>query len=224
MSKKDLRHLIMSFITVALTAAMPVCAQEKSGNGISAIGIHTNLLTMIGQAPSIGVDIRWAGRWQAGITGSYGDWGKLTHGKDVLRLRNALTGECRYYISAMHRSPVSDGYSVTPFRGCYLGVDGTYFRYDNGCRNPCREGNGYAVGPLVGYTFNLYSDSRRTNMPLSIDIAIGAGFVHTSYNKYEWYEPKGMNMILGTDADNKFGITHAKLSLVYHFNLKTHKN
>lgn len=178
------------------------------------LGVRTNLATAALQAPSLGVDLQWNQSWQVTAGFAYGDWGQLKNGSDAIRLRDAVWVEGRHYFHV-------GNYSGQDFQGLYLGLSATHFRIDNGNKTPAREGSGYGVGPVVGYTFALTKNADSCLAPFTVDLGIGAGFRHCDYNMYEWYEPKQQNRWLGRDKSNNLGLTHAEISIVYHFNLLT---
>lgn len=123
--------------------------------------------------------------------------------------------EVRRYFQAEHHSSdierAADEVSGLPFHSLYLALGARYLKFDHHLFSDIgREGVAYTAGPTVGYTFFL---PRRW----TVDAAIGAGYVYKDYNRYSWYKAAQQNRLLNQKSNHSFGITHAEVSLVYHF-------
>lgn len=182
------------------------------------LGLRTNLLAWACGSASLGADLQWGTRWQAGIDGSIalksapdGGWTEGPH--------FAVSGagvELRRYFNALHRS--SDARKQNPngeglsHHGPYLALGARYLNFDvlRDSRAIGREGNIITAGLTLGYTFCLPAH-------FTVDAALGAGYLHKDYNRYTWYAPALQNRFLGDKNTNALGLTHAEVSVVYHF-------
>lgn len=200
MNKKRLLYTTVLTATVLMAVATTsACAQSTT------LGIRTNLLSWTVLSPSLGVDLQWGTRWQAGIDGSIGLSSTNPDGGTAKYARiSSIGAQVRRYIGA----------SAT-HSGLFVGASARHMHVNyklkkNGIG---REGSVNTIGITGGYTMKLGG-------AFSADAAIGAGYLHRYYNRYEWYVPQQQNRLVDRRNKGALGITHAELSLVYNFNLK----
>ena len=95
-----------------------------------------------------------------------------------------------------------------PWHGMYVGViaGGGWYDLENG--DPGYYGEGLMTGLSFGYMWPVGRN-------LSLEAAIGAGYVYTRYKEYEYLD--GHHLYMRTKALNYFGPIKAKLSIVWRF-------
>lgn len=220
--EKTRKEIFGKQMAAAKTAAKTVCAllllltTAPATAQIQNIGVRTNLLSWAVASPALGVDVQWNRRWQATLDGHISLLSDDPDNGNARYLRMSGVGvEVRRYFQTEHYSTdiprtMNEG---LPFHGAYLALSARYLKFDHLLLTDTgREGIAYTAGATVGYTFFL--PCRWT-----VDAAIGAGYVYKDYNRYKWYNPTHQNRLLGTKSTNSFGLTHAEVSLVYHFKL-----
>lgn len=205
-------------IVVGLMMALPGKAQQGASEDKVAFGVRTNVVTWALGAPGIGVDIRFADRWQVGVDGAYGSW-ELSADSDGVRVTTAGVQVRRYFrpFGTQHVGADMDGDGVrytSWSRGWFVGLDARYTHYNDQffIQTGGTEGDAITAGLIGGYSFALSKDGR-----WGVDALLGLGFVHKEYDEYEWYAPVQMNRITGSDEKNKFGLTTAEISITYKF-------
>lgn len=235
MNRKEIT--IAAALLLLLLGTAPATAQVKN------IGLRTNLLSWAMASPALGVDVQWNNRWQATLDGHISLMSDDPDNGHARYLRVSGAGaEVRRYFETEHHSTdirrssatgsstatsigtvtsigtatnsstaTSIGNTGLPFHGAYLALGARYLKFDHLLFSDTgREGIAYTAGLTVGYTFFL--PARWT-----VDAAIGAGYRYKDYTRYEWYKPVLQNRFLNEKSNHSFGITHAEVSLVYHF-------
>lgn len=214
-------------IAALLLLLAPATAQAQVQScPIDRIGVRTNLASWVLASPSLGVDVQWGGRWQATLDGHLSLLSTNRGGGHARYPRlSGFGAEVRRYFGrdlrgvdllglGVLRSPLLG--SDDAYRGLYLALDARYTQFD--CLPASavgREGIAYTVG----YTLALPSLWGLNTENWTVDAAIGIGYVYRDLNRYAWYAPARQNRLLGAENGSAFGVTHAELSLVYHFNL-----
>lgn len=169
---------------------------------IEYIGMRTNLVPLRMLSPSLGADIQIAGRWQASIDGHVS---LLNKEGDYLQISGVGAEGRRYFNAATSGDMLS---------GPYIGVSTRYMKYNDQLLSTLgRDGWHYTAGVTGGYTFPLFSN-------FSLDLGLGLGYVHTDFERYEYYAPTSESRFTGRKIKNSFGITQLELSVAYHFDLK----
>lgn len=205
-------------LLIGLCLALSGKAQESASASKVAVGLRTNLVTWTLGAPGIGVDIRFADCWQVGIDGAYGGW-DLSEDSDGVRVTTAGVQVRRYFrpFGTQHVGADMDGDGVhytSWSHGWFVGLDARYTHYNDQffIHTGGTEGDALTAGLIGGYSFALSRDGR-----WGVDALLGLGFVHKTYDKYEWYAPVLMNRFIGSGEKNKFGLTTAEVSITYKF-------
>jgi hypothetical protein len=210
MKKKT--NIFRTLALAALVVAGAAVPTVRSAAQVDHIGVRTNALTWTMLSPSLGLDVQWGGRWQATADGHL----SLIGAKDDLIKMSGAGGELRRYFSKAYHSADNDAASAgqgRAYHGPYIGIGGRYLKYDDRMLHaPSRDGSMITAGITAGYTFSLPGQ-------WTIDTSIGLGYVHNDYSSYEWYAPRQVNRFVSSEICNRFGLTSAEVSLVYHFNL-----
>lgn len=213
-----MRKKIGLALLMGLMMSLPGVAQEASNEKV-AIGVRTNLVTWAIGAPGIGLDVRFAQRWQVGIDGAYGNWA-LNGESEGVRITTAGLQARRYFrtFGTPHvgRDVNGDGKReyTSLSRGAFVGLDVRYYHYNQTWFSHVggSEGDAITAGIIGGYSFVLSKDGR-----WGVDALLGLGFVHKDYVDYEWYSPAQLNRITYPNVKNKFGLTTAEVSFTYKF-------
>ena len=189
-----IRSLALAALIAAGAAAPAVNASAQIN--IDNVGVRTNALTWAMLSPSLGVDMQFNNRWQAGIDGNISPM-EATNGMAMI---SGAGVEVRRYFN--------ESYS-----GFYTGATTRYLDYnDRMLHDTPRDGKMITIGVLGGYSFKLKG-------PWSLDTSLGLGYVHDDYTEYKWYAPKTINRMIAKNVVNRFGITSAEVSFVYSFNI-----
>jgi len=230
MKMKQKQHLLRLALAIVLGAGIanaPARAQNTAEQVIPAavlpaaaapetaptgFSLRTNLLLWAFGSPSLGLDLTFGSRWQAGIDGSYGNW-HLSHTSNAARLTTAGV-QLRRYFRSFQTPHTGRGSYRSNSRGLYLGVDLRYTHFNEQLLTPDtgREGDLLTAGLLLGYSFTL-----GTNGQWALDTALGLGYIHKDYDRYAWYNPAGMNRRIGSRNTDAFGLTTLEAALVYRF-------
>lgn len=197
---KKQMNIIRMFAIAALMATGSIFTAVQAQ--IENIGVRTNLVPLRMMSPSLGADIQIAGRWQASIDGHIS---LLNKDGDYLHIAGVGAEGRRYFNAAS---------SGDLLYGPYIGVSTRYLKYNDQLLSTLgRDGWHYTAGVTGGYTFPMFSN-------FSFDLGLGLGYVHTDFERYEYYAPHNENRLTGRKIKNSFGITQVELSVAYHFNLK----
>ena len=211
--------------------AQPAAQAENPAGRHSTLrpGLRTNLLAWACSSASLGIDLRWGTRWQAGIDGSIALKSAPADGWQSAP-RFAVSGagaEVRRYFNALYRSVDTrrlsgngdnngggsgNGGNGLSHHGPYLALNVRYLKFDF-LRNEHatgREGTLLTAGITLGYTFCL-------TRHLTLDAALGAGYIHQDYNRYQWYAPAARNRFISHQNGNTLGLTQAEVSVAYGF-------
>lgn len=206
-------------VLMGLWAGSPARAQVSAADDGIEWGLRSNVLTWVLGAPGIGVDVSFAGRWQAGIDGAYGSW-DLSHDCEGLRITTAGVQVRRYFrpFGTPHVGRDVNGDGVRQYgsrsRGWFLGLDARYTHWNEQffTAGGGTEGDALTAGVVAGYSFVLSRDGR-----WGVDALLGVGFVHREYDDYVWYAPAAMNRLTDSHDKNQFGLTTAEVSFTYKF-------
>ena len=213
MKMKTTAIRIMFLAAFVLAGSHAVHAQKAAETTATALrpGLRTNLLAWACGSASLGADLQWGTRWQAGIDGSIalktapdGGW----TGSNKLAVSSVGAEVRRYFGIPRH----STGGKSSAHQGLYLGLGTRYLKFDclKDAQATGREGTILTAGLILGYTFRLPAR-------FTMDIAAGAGYLHKDYNRYTWYEPARQNRFLNSKTTNAARLTHAEISVAYHF-------
>ena len=213
-----MRKKIVLVLLMGLMMSLPGMAQETSNEKV-AIGVRTNLVTWAIGAPGIGLDVRFANRWQIGIDGAYGNW-DLNGESEGVRITTSGLQARRYFRTFgtpyVGRDVNGDGKQeyTSLSRGAFVGLDVRYYHYNQTWFSHVggSEGDAITAGMIGGYSFVLSKDGR-----WGVDALLGLGFVHKDYVDYEWYSPAQLNRITYPNVKNQFGLTTAEVSFTYKF-------
>ena len=220
-----MKKMIAMALFMGLMMSFPGKAQEASSEKV-ALDVRTNLMTWAFGAPGIGIDVRFANRWQVGIDGAYGNW-DLDGEREGFRITTSGLQARRYFrpFGTQHvgRDLNGDGkHEYTSYsRGAFVGLDARYYHYNQTFFSQVggSEGDVITAGIIGGYSFALSKDGR-----WGVDALLGLGFVHNDYVDYEWYAPAQLNRITYPNVKNNFGLTTAEVSVTYKFLLVSAKN
>lgn len=207
-NKSKIRMFLFTVFMAAGTTFGTIQAQN--------LGVRSNILTLATLSPSLGVDIQFAGRWQAGIDGHTGLLGKCA---DYLQMSGAGFEMRRYFFNPYHSADINTETNGegSSFHGPYMGINTRYLKYNDQMRNSCpRDGWFYTAGVTVGYTFWLPRN-------WTVDLGVGAGYVHKDYKDYDYYVPHDKYRLINNRITNRFGLTNAELSVAYHFSIGNNK-
>ena len=208
-----MRKKIVLALLMGLMISLPGMAQETSNEKV-AIGVRTNLVTWAIGAPGIGLDVRFANRWQIGIDGAYGNW-DLNGESEGVRITTSGLQARRYFrtFGTPHVGRDVNG-DTSLSRGAFVGLDVRYYHYNQTWFSHVggSEGDAITAGMIGGYSFVLSKDGR-----WGVDALLGLGFVHKDYVDYEWYSPAQLNRITYPNVKNQFGLTTAEVSFTYKF-------
>ena len=212
-------NIIRSLALAALIAAGAATPAVNASAQIEHVGVRTNALTWMMLSPSLGADVQFGGRWQAGIDGHVSLIGATD---DMVKMTGAGAELRRYFCKAYTSTDIREknGGAGRSYHGLYMGISARYLKYDDRLLNkPSRDGKMMTAGLLAGYTFLLPGH-------WTVDASIGVGYVHDDYTAYEWYQPRQVNRWIESEVRNRFGLTSAEISLVYNFNIgkKTSKH
>lgn len=142
------------------------------------IGVKSNLLSDLSLTPDLGVEVQWAGRWSAGVEGSYVWLRDHTHDRHW-----RIEGGNAYL---RHWWPVTGRNNL--MTGHHLGVYGQLYTFQvqladshgfiSGTPGQNLWGKPWwACGVEYGYSINL---SGRLNL----DLTLGIGYAHGMLNRY----------------------------------------
>ena len=194
--KNKIYHLAIAALMIAGTLTPSVHAVAQMEN----VGVRTNALTWIALSPSLGFDVQLDQQWQANFD---------------LNIPIVSAGHNRIHMSGFGSE--IRRYFGPSYQGLYMGLGARYLKYNKQFNNdPGRDGKLMLLGLTGGYVFDI-------GKRWSIDTNIGLGYVQDDYSRYDWYNPRQENRLLYGNVSNRFGLTNAELSIVYHFCINGNK-
>lgn len=157
--------------------------------------LKTNLLYYGILLPNLEFEWLITPNWSVAVEGNVAWWGHYRDNKSY-RL-SVIDAEARRWIKPR-----------APWHGLYVGLiaGGGWYDLQNGGNG--KYGEGLMTGLSVGYMWPV-------TRSLSLEAAVGAGYVYTRYKEYEPFE--GHHVYLRTKDLNYFGPIKAKFSLVWRF-------
>lgn len=165
------------------------------------IGVKTNLAYWAAVAANLEVEFYFADRWSAAVEGVYTNWDMNLYKKHYAV--NELSPEVRYWF----------GRREGQYRGLYLGVYGQVGQFDYLFKNEETGNTGDYYG--VGLSLGGYLPFTRN---FGMELGLRGGWVHAgNYDRYYYEAP--LYMYKSSHTANYFGLTGAKVSLVYRFGL-----
>lgn len=157
------------------------------------LAIKTNLLYDAALLPNLEVEWRVNDKWSLALEGGVAWWGR--NSKDRLYRLAMISPEVRRWIRPR-----------TPWHGFYIGLFAGGGLYDFLKDSPGYRGEGTMGGLSVGYMWPV-------SRCLSLEAAIGAGYLYTRYKEYIPFE--GHHVYQRTKSLSYFGPLKVKFSLVW---------
>ena len=191
MMKKGMIGLLLA------TISLPLFAQK--------IAVKTNLIYDLTTTFNLGVEYRLAPRWTVDVSGNYNPF---TFSDNKKWKHWLVQPEARYWFSeAFDRHFVGAHLLGGVFNSSNINVPSflSIFPTDKGYRY---EGEMFGAGLTYGYHHVLSSR-------WSLEYAIGLGWVHSDYDKYECTH---CGDLLKSSSKDFLGVTKAAISLVYTIN------
>lgn len=199
--------LILTAIPLMAIAGKPNKTKLSSGDMGHPRMLHlrTNLLYDALLVPNVGAEFGLSDRFS--IVGNVMfDWIGSSQKQFYWRILSG-DAELRYWL----------GTDVSGFlrKGHHIGVYGALYRYDVelGSDGQMAEFN-YGGGISYGYSIPL-------NRSLSLDLALGIGYMGGKYKKYKYIE--GRYVWQSDNNRNYFGPTKAEVTLVWHLEIPKRK-
>jgi hypothetical protein len=165
------------------------------------VAVKTNLLFDVALIPNIAVEVALPGRWSAEVEGEFAWWKTANNKRNYYRIQTGGL-EVRKWL----------GKNKPALRGHFFGLYAKAGTYDV----KIKEERGYqsdfsfSTGISYGYSARL---SRRLNLEMGLSV----GYVGGKYDKYTYDTANDRYPWEGTYRLNYFGLTKAKVSLVYKF-------
>lgn len=165
------------------------------------VSVKTNLAYWAAVAANVEVEFYFAKRWSAAVEGVYTDWNMNLYKKHYAV--NEISPEIRYWTSR----------KAGQYRGLYIGVYGHVGQFDYMFKNEATGntgdyyGGGISLGGYLPFTRHF-----------GMELGLRGGFVHAGdFDRYYYDAPH--YMYKSSHSANYFGLTGAKVSLVYRFGL-----
>lgn len=165
------------------------------------VSVKTNLAYWAAVAANVEVEFYFAKRWSAAVEGVYTDWNMNLYKKHYAV--NEISPEIRYWT----------GRNEGQYRGLYIGVYGHVGQFDYMFKNETTGntgdyyGGGISLGGYLPFTRHF-----------GMELGLRCGFVHAGdFDRYYYDAPH--YMYKSSHSANYFGLTGAKVSLVYRFGL-----
>lgn len=165
------------------------------------VSVKTNLAYWAAVAANVEVEFYFAKRWSAAVEGVYTDWNMNLYKKHYAV--NEISPEIRYWT----------GRREGQYRGLYIGVYGHVGQFDYMFKNETTGntgdyyGGGISLGGYLPFTRHF-----------GMELGLRGGFVHAGdFDRYYYDAPH--YMYKSSHSANYFGLTGAKVSLVYRFGL-----
>lgn len=192
--------LLLCAAMLALLFCPPLRAQathhvQAPSSRPPRLALTANLLSWATLAPNVGAELYLAPRWSLAADASFGLW-TSSHRTHAFRSWSA-GGELRYWLHSPRGT----------FRRTHIGLSVRGGEYDDTFFGPGTRGEALMAGITLGYRFHL---PRRWQ----VDAGIGAGFIHTRYDRYRWNSRFHRYEHTGSRTRNLPGITDLHVSLV----------
>lgn len=185
--------LLLCAALLALPICLPLRGQEAPET--PRLALTANLLSWATLAPNLGAELYLGTRWSLAADASFGLW-TSSHRTHAFRSWSA-GGELRYWLNTPRRE----------FRRTHIGLSVRGGEYDDSFFGPGTRGEALLAGITLGCRFRL---PRRWQ----VDAAIGAGYIHTRYDRYRWNPRFRCYEHAGSRTRNLPGITDLHVSLV----------
>lgn len=164
------------------------------------VAVKTNLAYWAAVAANLEAEFYFAKRWSAAVEGVYTTWDMNLYKKHYAV--NEISPEVRYWV----------GRKTGQYRGLYVGVYGHVGQFDYMFADQITGNTGDYYGG--GISLGAYLPFSRH---FGMELGLRGGFVHADYDRYYYDAPHYMYRSSG--KANYFGLTGAKVSLVYRFGL-----
>lgn len=165
------------------------------------VSVKTNLAYWAAVAANVEVEFYFSKRWSAAVEGVYTDWNMNLYKKHYAV--NEISPEIRYWT----------GRREGQYRGLYIGVYGHVGQFDYMFKNEATGntgdyyGGGISLGGYLPFTRHF-----------GMELGLRGGFVHAGdFDRYYYDAPH--YMYKSSHSANYFGLTGAKVSLVYRFGM-----
>lgn len=165
------------------------------------VAVKTNLAYWAGIAANAEVEFYFAKRWSAMVEGVYTDWNMNLYKKHYAV--NEISPEVRYWTTR----------KAGQYRGLYVGVYGHLGQFDymskdrlTGGKTGDYYGAGISVGGYLPFTPHF-----------GMELGLRGGYVRADYDRY--HKEASTYIYESSKSANYFGLTGAKVSLVYRFGL-----
>ena len=165
------------------------------------VAVKTNLAYWAAVAANLEVEFYFAERWSAAVEGVYADWNMNLYKKHYAV--NEISPEVRYWLGKRHGE----------YRGLYVGVYGHLGQFDYMFQNQETGNTGDYYG--AGISFGAYLPFTKH---FGMELGLRGGWVHAgNFDRYYYEAPN--YVYRSSYSANYFGLTGAKVSLVYRFGL-----
>ncbi|MCM1440814.1 MAG: DUF3575 domain-containing protein [Roseburia sp.] len=164
--------------------------------------LKTNLLYDALLSPSVELEYHFSPNWSVALEYNM-VWWKNTGDNRTYQLA-VISPEARRYFST-ERSP----------NGHFVGIFAGFTWYDLAGHHSGHRGDGYFAGATYGYSFRLSNK-------LSLEAALGLGYLHAHYKDYTPVD--GHHVYRRTRNSSYFGPLKARLALVWHFDTRVKRN
>lgn len=170
-------------------AQLPAETAPQTATG-HRLALRANLLRWATLTPDLGVEWRIGSDWGILVGGSWTSWS--WNDRDRRYALWEVMPEVRRYIGRARR-----GYIGAQFKA-------GSFNYKLSATG--RQGDIIGGGITGGYLLRL-------NKALSLDFSLGVGCIHAGYDRYNVTD--GVRVYRDSDSKNRWGITHAGVTLVW---------
>lgn len=165
------------------------------------VAVKTNLAYWAAIAANLEAEFYFAKRWSAAVEGVYTDWNMNLYKKHYAV--NEISPELRYWLGKRHGE----------YRGLYVGVYGHLGQFDYMFQNQETGNTGDYYG--AGISFGAYLPFTKH---FGMELGLRGGWVHAdNFDRYYYEAPN--YVYRSSYTANYFGLTGAKVSLVYRFGL-----
>ncbi|MDE5944450.1 MAG: DUF3575 domain-containing protein [Rikenella sp.] len=167
------------------------------------VAAKTNLAYWTAVAANLEAEFYFAERWSASIEGVYSNWNMNLYKKHFAV--NEISPEVRYWFARR----------VGEYRGLYLGVYGHLGQFDYMFKDQDTGNTGDYFG--AGLSLGAYLPFTRH---FGMEIGVRGGWIHAGkYDRYYYDAPSSHYIYKSSHTKDYFGLTGAKVSLVYRFGL-----
>lgn len=160
---------------------------------VHRLALKTNLIYDALLMPSLEVEYRISPRWSVNLEGDMAWWKNA--GRHKYYQLATISPEGRYWFKTRK-----------PWHGHYIGLFGGFSWYDLQNGEEGYKGEAVTTGLTYGYMFPITRN-------LSLEAAVGVGYMHTRYEEYLPID--GHNVYQQTEQLNYFGPLKLKFNLVW---------